>query len=86
MPKPFVTQSALSDFYIEYQLCAQVDRPEIRRITMTALHANIQDVFNEFGVQIMSPHYENDPSEKVWVPKEQWFAAPAEEGVDSESD
>ena len=86
VPKPFVSQSALSDFYIEYRLCAQVDRPEIRRITLTALHANIQDVFNEFGVQIMSPHYENDPLEKVWVPKEQWFAAPAEEGVDSESD
>ena len=86
VPKPFVSQSALSDFYIEYRLCAQIDRPEIRRITMTALHANIQDVFNEFGVQIMSPHYENDPLEKVWVPKEQWFAAPAEEGMDSESD
>jgi small-conductance mechanosensitive channel len=86
VPKPFVSQSALSDFYIEYRLCAQIDRPEIRRITLTALHANIQDVFNEFGVQIMSPHYENDPLEKVWVPKEQWFAAPAEEGVDSESD
>ena len=86
VPRPFVSQSELSDFYVEYRLCAQVDRPEIRRITMTALHANIQDVFNEFGVQILSPHYENDPSEKVWVPKEQWFAAPAEEGVDSESD
>ena len=84
-PKPFVSQSALSDFYIEYRLCAQVDRPEIRRITLTALHANIQDVFNEFGVQIMSPHYENDPLEKVWVPKEQWFEAPAEEGADGKS-
>jgi small-conductance mechanosensitive channel len=81
-PKPFVSQSALSDFYVEYRLCAQVDRPEIRRITLTALHANIQDVFNEFGVQIMSPHYESDPLEKVWVPKEQWFEAPAEEAVD----
>ena len=80
-PKPFVAQTALSDFYIEYRLCAQVDRPEIRRITLTALHANIQDVFNEFGVQIMSPHYENDPLEKVWVPKEQWFEEPAEQGV-----
>lgn len=84
-PKPFVSQSALSDFYVEYRLCAQVDRPEIRRITLTALHANIQDVFNEFGVQIMSPHYENDPLEKVWVPKEQWFEAPAEEGMDGKS-
>ncbi|MEI6270609.1 MAG: mechanosensitive ion channel domain-containing protein [Methylococcaceae bacterium] len=84
-PKPFVIQSALSDFYVEYRLCMQIERPEIRRITLTALHANIQDVFNEFGVQIMSPHYENDPLEKVWVPKEQWFEAPAEDGVDGES-
>jgi len=84
-PKPFVTQSALSDFYVEYRLCVQIERSEIRRITLTALHANIQDVFNEYGVQIMSPHYENDPLEKVWVPKEQWFEAPAEDGVDGES-
>jgi small-conductance mechanosensitive channel len=84
-PKPFISQTALSDFYVEYRLCVQVDRPEIRRITLTALHANIQDVFNEFGVQIMSPHYVNDPMEKVWVPKEQWFEAPAKEGVDGKS-
>lgn len=84
-PKPFVSQTALSDFYVEYRLCVQVDRPEIRRITLTTLHANIQDVFNEFGVQIMSPHYENDPLEKVWVPKEQWFEAPAEDGKHGES-
>lgn len=76
-PKPLISQTALSDFYVEYKLSAQVERPEIRRITLTALHANIQDAFNEFGVQIMSPHYESDPLEKVWVPKEQWFEAPA---------
>jgi small-conductance mechanosensitive channel len=81
-PKPFVSQTALSDFYVEYRLCVQVERPEIRRSALTALHANIQDVFNEFGVQIMSPHYEYDPSEKVWVPKEQWFEEPAEAGMD----
>ena len=84
-PQPFVSQSALSDFYVEYRLCVQVERPEIRRITLTTLHANIQDVFNEFGVQIMSPHYENDPLEKVWVPKEQWFEAPAKESVSDKS-
>ena len=84
-PKPFVSQTALSDFYVEYRLNAQVDRPEFRRIALTALHANIQDVFNEYGVQIMSPHYENDPLEKVGVPKEQWFEAPAEAGVEGKS-
>ncbi|MGR8999509.1 MAG: mechanosensitive ion channel family protein, partial [Gammaproteobacteria bacterium] len=83
-PKPFVSQTALSDFYVEYRLSAQIDRPETRRITLTALHANIQDVFNEFGVQIMSPHYVNDPVEKVWVPKEQWFDAPAAEDGDGQ--
>jgi small-conductance mechanosensitive channel len=85
IPQPFVAQSELSDFYVEYRLCAQVDRPEIRHITLTTLHANIQDVFNEFGVQIMSPHYENDPLEKVWVPKSQWFEAPAKEDVSDKS-
>jgi small-conductance mechanosensitive channel len=83
-PKPFVSQTALSDFYVEYRLCGQIDRPEIRRISLTALHANIQDVFNEFGVQIMSPNYVYDPKEKVWVPKEQWFEAPANEDLNAE--
>lgn len=77
-PKPYVSQTALSDFYIEYRLCVQIQRPEIRRATLTALHAHIQDVFNEYGVQIMSPHYECDPAEKVWVPKAQWYAEPAD--------
>jgi hypothetical protein len=30
----------------------------------------------------MSPHYVYDPTEKVWVLKDQWFEAPAEGGVD----
>lgn len=85
VPKPFVSQTALSDFYVEYRLCVQIDCPEIRRITLTALHANIQDVFNEFGVQIMSPNYVYDPKEKVWVPKEQWFDAPAEKDSNAKS-
>ncbi|MBP1721272.1 MAG: MscS Mechanosensitive ion channel, partial [Deltaproteobacteria bacterium] len=44
---------------------------------LDTLHRNIQDVFNEYGVQIMSPHYMADPAEKVWVPKENWYEAPA---------
>ena len=76
-PEPIVAQSAFADFYVEYRLCVQIERPEIRQQTMTALLANIQDVFNEFSVQIMSPHHQNDPPEKVWVPKEQWYEAPA---------
>ena len=37
----------------------------IRWIMLSTLHANIQDVFNEFGVQIMSLHYFQDPTKKV---------------------
>jgi small-conductance mechanosensitive channel len=76
-PKPFVLQTALSDFYAEYQLNAHLERPETRNRTLAELHANIQDAFNEHGVQIMSPHYESDPAEKVWVPRDRWFAPPA---------
>ncbi|MNC84387.1 hypothetical protein D3C76_1536030 [compost metagenome] len=43
------------------------------------LHANVQDVFNEYGVQIMSPHYLGDPEHEKRVPKERWFSAPAQE-------
>jgi hypothetical protein len=36
-------------------------------------------VFNEYGVQIMSPHYIPDPPAPVVVPKERWFEPPAGE-------
>jgi hypothetical protein len=42
------------------------------------LHANIQDRFNEYGVQIMSPNYVLDPKAPKLVPKGQWYAAPAD--------
>jgi hypothetical protein len=35
-------------------------------------------VFNEYGVQIMSPHYVLDPKQPQVVPKDKWFAAPAQ--------
>ena len=44
----------------------------------TALHRNILDVFNEHDVQIMTPAYEGDPERPKVVPREQWFAAPAD--------
>jgi hypothetical protein len=39
---------------------------------LSALHAQIQDNFNEAGVQIMSPHYEADPAGPKLVPPSQW--------------
>jgi small-conductance mechanosensitive channel len=76
-PQPFVLQRALGDYYVEYEINAFAENPRLRRTVLSALHENIQDVFNSYGVQIMSPHYVADPAQKVWVPKEQWFAPPA---------
>ena len=63
-PAPRVFQTALSDFYPEYRLVCQAvpKRPRPRAAVLATLHANIQDVFNEYGVQIMSPHYLGDPA------------------------
>jgi len=74
---PFVLQTALSDFYAEYQLNVYMDDPTTRPAVLSELHAKIQDAFNEFGVQIMSPNFEDQPEQKVWVPKQNWFDAPA---------
>lgn len=67
-PKPFVLQTALSDFYVEYLLRARIDDVLRRPLILTELHANIQDAFNREGVQIMSPHYEADPDTPKLVP------------------
>jgi small-conductance mechanosensitive channel len=76
-PKPVVLQTALEDFYVKYTLLVCLEHQELRVFTLHALHANIQDLFNEYGVQIMSPNYVLDPAAPKIVPREQWFAPPA---------
>ena len=68
-PAPFVRQSALSSFYVEYVINAYLERPESRIETLSNLHANIQDVFNDAAIQIMTPAYESQPEEPVLAPK-----------------
>ena len=77
VPAPLVLQEALEDFYVRYVLLVCLERQESRPYTLNALHANIQDVFNEHGVQIMSPNYVLDPAAPKVVPKDRWFSAPA---------
>jgi small-conductance mechanosensitive channel len=60
-PPAFVVQTALSDFYVEYQINAHLEKPETRMAVLGKLHSNIQDTFNEAGIAIVSPHYESDP-------------------------
>jgi small-conductance mechanosensitive channel len=56
-PEPFVLQKGLNDFYIEYELNAYTDKPRQIPATYSELHQNIQDQFNEAGVEILSPHF-----------------------------
>jgi len=77
-PKPFVLHKSLGDFTAVYQLNAYCREASRMNSVYSALHAHIQDVFNEYGVQIMSPNYVADPPEPKLVPQQQWYPAPAE--------
>lgn len=56
-PKPFVLQTSLDDFYVSYQINAYTDQASRMAAIYSGLHANIQEQFNQGGVEIMSPHY-----------------------------
>ena len=86
-PAPFVHQLSLGDFDIKYELNVHCLDAHAMPHVRTALHRNILDLFNEHGVQIMTPAYEGDPETPKVVPREKWFAPPArpsDTGGDSE--
>jgi small-conductance mechanosensitive channel len=76
-PPPFVLQRALADFCVTYELNAYCEDPEQMYPLYSELHRNIQDVFNEHGVQIMTPAYVTDPEEPKVVPPNRWYESPA---------
>jgi small-conductance mechanosensitive channel len=76
-PPVRILQTALLDHAVEYTILATISEPTTRPLVLDALHSRIQDVFNEYGVQIMSPRYEKDPEQPKVVPRDQWFRAPA---------
>lgn len=67
-PRAYVLQRALQDFYVQYDLVVRLEQPLDRPQVMSRLHANIQDAFNEAGVQIMSPHFLSQPEQAVLGP------------------
>jgi small-conductance mechanosensitive channel len=76
-PSPFVLQKLLGDFCVTYELNVHVSDANDMAGKYHALHANILDVFNEYGVQIMTPAYEGDPAEPKVVPKARWYQEPS---------
>lgn len=57
LPKPYVLQTSLDDYYVSYKLNAFTKSPNRQAVIYSGLHAQIQDHFNQAGVEIMSPHY-----------------------------
>ncbi len=72
-PRPFVLETSLSDWYPVYQINAYVKNAAKMAQIYSDLHQNIQDKFNEAGIEIMSPHYMamRDGSETT-IPKDDW--------------
>jgi small-conductance mechanosensitive channel len=76
-PSPFVLLKRLGDFAVVYEINAYCSNVKAMAQLYTALHRQILDVFNEYGVQIMTPAYEGDPEKPKVVPPPEWYAAPA---------
>jgi small-conductance mechanosensitive channel len=76
-PPPFVVYRELGDFCVTYEINGFTRDARAMVATRTALQRNLLDVFNEYGVQIMTPAYEGDPAEPKVVPRDRWYAAPA---------
>lgn len=80
-PAPFVLQTSLDDSYVSYQVNATTDQPSRMAEIYSSLHQNIQDAFNEAGVEIMSPHYRAlRDGNRVTIPRDhlpEGYQAPA---------
>ncbi|WP_264565016.1 mechanosensitive ion channel family protein [Flavobacterium sp. N3904] len=57
IPPPFVLQTSLDDFYVSYEINVYTKKPTQQPAIYSNLHQNIQDCFNEAGLEIMSPHF-----------------------------
>jgi hypothetical protein len=62
---------------VTYELNAYCANVKAMAQLYTGLHRNILDVFNEHGVQIMTPAYEGDPEAPKIVPPKDWYTSPA---------
>ena len=70
-PCPFVLQTKLDDWYVVYQINAYTRHPEHMALIFSQLHQQIQDLFNDAGIEIMSPHYMGvRQTEEVFMPDE----------------
>ncbi len=56
-PTPFVLQTSLDDYYVSYELNVYTKKTKKMPFIYSEIHKNILEVFNEAGVEILSPTY-----------------------------
>jgi small-conductance mechanosensitive channel len=76
-PRAYVLMRKLGDFAVTYELNMACDDAKSMMSLYTEMHRHILDVFNEYGVQIMTPAYEGDPQQPKVVAPRDWYTAPA---------
>jgi small-conductance mechanosensitive channel len=81
--RPFVLERSLGDFAVAYELNVYCTDARAMLDHYAELHRHILDVFNEYGVQIMTPAYVHDPEEPKLVPRRNWYASPARDSARS---
>ena len=70
-PAPFVLQTKLDDWYVVYQINAYTRHPEKMALIYSQLHQHIQDLFNEAGIELLSPHFMGvRQTDQVFMPDE----------------
>ncbi len=65
-PAPFVLETELNDNYMCYQINAYIRNADDMPVIMSDLLQNIQDQFNEAGIELFAPHHF---STRVWNEK-----------------
>ncbi len=56
-PKPFVLQTSLDDYYVTYELNAYTKQAKKMPLIYSDIHKNIIEIFDQEGVEILSPKY-----------------------------
>ena len=64
-PKPYVLQTALDDFYIEYQINVYTKEANMMPVIYSELNKKILDIFSREGLELLSPHYRMNINEDV---------------------
>jgi len=81
-PGPFILQTALGDFTVNYELNAHTKEPERMGMLYSDLHREIQNEFAKAGIEITSPHfYSIRDGNRTTIPAPETHETPVTEEV-----